>query len=148
MPRTSLTMRVEARAGRGRAGSGNGNPLADLVAGRDQGPVRTATSEDRDGGMEPRRAVERARIDGEEYVLADLATEDELAADGTETAHGVLAVGGLGGEGQRRTAEAHVPRWKPDERDGARAQSVMATRPSLSFLLRPSSETCERQRSR
>src|ERR1700682_2505272 len=100
--------------------------LEDFQLRRDYGPGRAIAGEDRDGGMEERRVVERARVDREHRVLADFAAEDEAAANGAGIAHGVAAVRGFGDEFSGLAREAHGARREPHEGNETRARSLAA----------------------
>src|SRR3954454_23017405 len=95
--------------------------VENLEVWRNDRPGRTIAGEDRDRRTEVRRVVEGTGVDRERVVLADLAAEDQAAADDTGIAHGVAASGGLRYELSSLTAEAYRVGGKPHERDEARA---------------------------
>src|SRR5271166_1249541 len=61
--------------------------LEDRKVWRYDRPDGTVADEDRDGWTERRWVVQGARIDSELIAFADLATEDQTAANETEIAH-------------------------------------------------------------
>src|SRR5258708_40086064 len=72
--------------------------------------------------------VQAAGVDREGVGYAQLAAEDEAAADGAGVAHRVSAIGCLRCEGPARARDAERAAGKAHERDEARARRLLAIR--------------------
>src|SRR5471032_612573 len=93
---------------------------------RQRRPRGAVAVEDRDGGPEHRRIIQRAGVDGVRVAFADDAAEHQPAAGGAEVARGLATAEGPGVELLRRPAEAQGAGRKAHEADRAAARRLAA----------------------